>query len=42
MLTITDVFDSTRERPLGLRCRTDLVIVQHVYRDEKFWLIKDS
>lgn len=41
MPTIADVFDSTRERPLGLRCRTDLVIVQHVYRDEKFWLIKD-
>lgn len=41
MLTVDEVFDSSRERPLGLYYRKDLVIVEQVYRDEPFWLIKD-
>jgi putative peptide zinc metalloprotease protein len=41
MSTAAEVFDSSRERPLGLRYRKDLVIVEQVYRDEPFWLIKD-
>jgi putative peptide zinc metalloprotease protein len=41
MSTAAEVFDSSRERPLGLRYRSDLVTVEQVYRDEPFWLIKD-
>src|SRR5687768_2043937 len=41
MSTINDVFDSSRDRPLRLRRRPDLVIAEHVYRGEQFWMIKD-
>lgn len=41
MSTVDEVFESSRERPLGLRRRTDLVIVPQVNRDERYWMIKD-
>lgn len=37
----SDVFESTRSRPVGLKMRSDLHVVKQVYRHEVFYLIKD-
>jgi putative peptide zinc metalloprotease protein len=41
MQSLNDVFQSSRDRSFVLRRRPDLVVSEHVYRDERFWMIKD-
>ena len=41
MQDLSEVFQSSRERPLALRRRPDLVTAKHVYRNEPYWMIKD-
>ena len=41
MSAVREIFESSRNRSLGLSKRSDLTIVKQVYRHEPFWLIKD-
>jgi len=36
-----EVFQSSRQRSVGLRKRVDVTVAEHIYRNERFWLIKD-
>jgi putative peptide zinc metalloprotease protein len=41
MINVPKYQGSAAERPLGLRCRPDLMIVPQDYGRERYWLVKD-